>query len=389
MENKTPAKRSHIGIIVETAFSPGRKVLRGAARYAREHGDWLIFHQPRDPESWMPALLRRWRCDGLIARIEKRSLRRLLGGLNVPVVNVLGTEPTPGDCLVTVDNREIGRMGAEHLLQRGLREFGFVGLRGVAWSAERRDAFCERVRFLGCRCRAYHVVSRHPDFAAWEAELGRLGKWIAKLPRPCGIMVCNDLYAQSVLDACRQVGALVPEQIAVVGAGNDETICAICNPPLSTVDAGHLQVGYTAAEILHHLLNGEPAPGEPVRLRPVGVVTRQSTDIMAIEDPDVAMAVRFIHEKACGKLRVEDVADFVAVSKSSLQRGFQEFLGRSVHDEITRVRIDTACRLLAESDMTIGTIAQRTGFGHQAHMGVIFREKMGMTPGEYRRRASE
>ena len=137
----------------------------------------------------------------------------------MPVVNVLGAESKYGDCLVSVDNCEIGRIGAEHLLQRGLREFGFVGLRGVSWSAERRDAFCDRVESLGCPCRAYHILNRHGDFSAWEAELDRLGMWIEDLPRPCGIMVCNDLYGQSVLDACRQVGVLVPEQIAVVGAG--------------------------------------------------------------------------------------------------------------------------------------------------------------------------
>ena len=133
--------------------------------------------------------------------------------------------------------------------------------------------------------------------------------------------------------------------------------------------------------MLHTLLRGESVSSEPVRLPPIGVVTRQSTDIMAIEDPDVAMAVRFIHEKACGKLRVDDVAEFVAVSKSSLQRGFQDSLGRSVHDEITRVRIDMARRLLSDSELTIGGIAQRTGFRHQAHMGVVFREKLGDDPG--------
>ncbi len=381
--------RARVGLIVETAFSPGRKVLRGIARYAREHGGWAIYHEPRGPDEFLPAMLRQWRCDGIIARVRSKRLGRLLLKSGVPVVDVLEGKSDHDLPPVLVDNRSIATLAAEHLLQRGFKQFGYVGVRAVSWSVERRDIFVQAVEQSGSRCRVHHVMPQSRDFSAWENERNRLARWVAGLPRPVGIMVADDLHAQNVLAACNRVGIMVPEEIAVIGVDNDETVCAVCDPPLSTVDPGHLKVGYAAAELLDSLLKGDDHPQSPLVIKPVGVMTRQSTDVLAIEDPDVAMAVRFIHEEVLRPIHVDQVADYVALSRSALQRRFQEHLGRSVYGEIMRVRIGRVCEMLAETDMSIGTIAKKTGFRHQAHMGAVFREKMGFSPGEYRKQTAD
>lgn len=384
---KEVSERPHVALIVETTLSPGRRILRGIARYAREHGPWAIYHEPSAVEEGAPTWLKRWRGDGIIARLQSRQLADAVRRTGLPVVDILGLNLAPDIPLVTVDNEAIAHLAAEHLLERGFKEFGCVGIRGVRWSRRRRDAFALAVEAAGCPCRVYHLPPHSRTYASWEREQDRLAQWVQDLPKPTGVLVCDDLRGQKVLEACRRVGVLVPEEMAVVGCDNDETVCAVCDPPLSSVDADHFNVGYEGAHLLEQLMRGESPPAEPIYRSPVGVVTRQSTDVLAIEDHDVATAVRFIHEHAFEDLQIEDVVSHVLVSQSGLQRRFRNSLGRSIYGEVMRVRIKRACELLAETDMPIGVVARKAGFRHQAYMGAVFKEKLGKTPGEYRRQS--
>lgn len=380
-------KRPKVALIVETTLSPGRKILRGIARYAREYGPWTIYHEPQNLDAAIPAWLKRWQGDGIIARMQSKKLARAIRETGLPAVDVLGVTPDSQIPLVTVDNYAIGRLAAEHLIERGFRQFGCVGIRGVNWSQQRRDAFISVVSEAGCACPVYHLPTHSRTYSDWETSLDRLAAWIKRLPKPAGIMVCDDLNGQKVLDSCRQVGIPVPEAVAVIGVDNDETVCAVCDPPLSSVDPDHIHVGYEAARLLDEMLHGGSLPPQPIHLKPLGAVTRQSTDILAIDDPDVAMAVGFIQEHAFADLQVDDVVEHVLISRSALQRRFRESLGRSVYGEIIRVRMKRACELLAETEMPIGMVAKKAGFRHQAYMGAVFQEKLGKTPGQYRKQA--
>jgi LacI family transcriptional regulator len=380
-------KRLKVALIVETTLSPGRKILRGIARYAKEYGPWSIYHEPRGLDAAVPAWLRRWRGDGIIARMQSKQLARAIRETGLPAVDVLGMAHDPRIPLVTVDNRAISRLAVEHLLERGFRHFGCVGIRGINWSQQRRDAFVSSLAEAGCGCAVYHVPAHSRTYVDWEQNLDRLAEWIKQLPKPAGILVCDDLTGQKVLDSCRRVGVPVPEAVAVLGVDNDETVCAVCDPPLSSVDPDHSRVGYEAARLLDEMIGGAAPPRQPVFLDPLEVVTRQSTDILAIEDPDVAMAVGFIQGHAFADLRVDDVVEHVLLSRSALQRRFRDSLGRSVYGEIIRVRVKRACELLAETDMPIGLVAKKAGFRHQAYMGAVFQEKLGKTPGQYRKQA--
>jgi len=236
-------------------------------------------------------------------------------------------------------------------------------------------------------CHVYELPLRNLSRRSWENDQERLARWIHRQPKPLAIMACSDPRAQRVLEACRRAGVVVPDEVAVIGAGNDEPMCELCDPPLTSVIAGHRQGGYEAARMRDHLMHGGPPRRDPVSVEPLGVVARQSTDVMAIEDADTTAAVRFIREHACEGINVDDVARHCLVSRTELKRRFRRVLGRSIHDQIIGERLKQAEQLLACTELPISQVARKAGFGSQAHMGVVFKARRGKTPGEYRKQS--
>ncbi len=205
------------------------------------------------------------------------------------------------------------------------------------------------------------------------------------LPKPLGLIACNDFRGIQALDACRRSGIAVPEEVAVVGVDNEELVCTLAYPPLSSVVPDARSIGYEAAALLDRLMRGETAPAAPLSIPPVDVITRLSTDINAIADPDVATAMRFIRERACEGIGVADVLSRVPVSRSVLQRRFRSLLGRSIHGAIAGVRLQRAKQLLIDTDLPLSAIAQRAGFSHVEYLCAAFRQATGLSPGTYRR----
>ena len=287
--------------------------------------------------------------------------------------------------LIHVDNASIARLAFDHLFERGFRNFGFVGLRGINWSEQRRAPFAERAAAKQCAFSECLLPFTNPLDRPLVDEQEELNSWLKRLPRPTGIMVCNDQWGQVVLESCRQLELAVPEEMAVVAVDNDEPLCAVCNPPLSSVRPRHEEVGYEAAHLLDQLMQGIEPPTEARHISGGDVVTRRSSDVQAVNDPDVAAALRYIYEYACDGLKVGDVVEYVATSRSTLQRRFAETVGHSIHDEILRVRLERAKQLLTTTPLPIGQIARKVGFEHQEYMGSVFRKKLGLTPLQVRR----
>lgn len=384
----------HVAVLVETSLQSGRDALFGIARFAREqYGRWSIYCEASGVRDSLPGWLKKWKGDGIIARVESRDIAEKLQCLGMPVVNILGDYHCADIPHVLADNQLIGCLAAEHLLERGYRNFAFCGLKGIGWSDSRYTAFSERVKKSGYECAHFYAVppyGRQPWYSIsqspWEAAENVLAEWLKKLPIPAGLMVCSDLRGQFVIEACRRAGIVVPEQIAVIGADNDEPICELCSPPLSSVIPNHEQVGYQGATLLRRLMSGESLPSSTViKVPPRGVLLRQSTDVLAMDDRVVAEAVRFIREHACEEIGVEDVVSHVRISRSVLQRKFRQELARSIYDEIMQVRLAYAQRLLAESDLSIGVVAEKSGFGSQEYMTDVFRRRLGQSPARYRK----
>jgi LacI family transcriptional regulator len=303
----------------------------------------------------------------------------------VDVVGVLRHEQVP---LVHTNDRSVGRLGAEHLLERGFRNFAFCEYAGEFWSVDRRVGFQQALRDKGLDCAVYDMMVPGPGSGgpqSWETQQHNLAAWLKSLPRPLGVMATSDLMGQQLLEACLRLHIKVPEDVAVVGADNDEPICRIASPPLSSVIINDHQRGYAAAALLDRMMAGEPPPTEPIYVEPVGVVTRASTDIMAIDDVSVVTALTFLREHAFDRITVDDVVRVVPLSRSVLERRFRKLIGRSINSEIVRLRINRAIELLTETSLELKVVAQRAGFGTQSYMTAVFQAKVGKTPGSFRR----
>lgn len=373
-----------VALLIETSNAYARGLLAGIVSYMRENRRWSIYlpeHSRGDrPPSWLAG----WNGDGVIARIENAAIARALAHVNLPVVDVSAARLIPALPWVETDNAAFARAAADHLLERGFKHFGFCADSRFNWSVEREREFSRLVREAGGTC---SVCDPHAETRGDAAE--RLteytGDWLASLPRPAGVMACYDSCGLHVLDACRRRGIAVPDEIAVIGVDNDELLCSLADPPLSSVIPNTHRMGYEAATLLERMMEGEKIR-MPVRLiPPLGVATRPSTDALAIADPHVVRAIRFIREQACDGIGVDDVLRAVPQSRRQFEHRFARLVGRTPHAEILRVRMNRVKELLAGTDLPLETIAERTGFEHPEYLSVVFKREIGLAPSRYRR----
>lgn len=384
-----PQPIPHVAVLIETSRSYGRGLLQGVRRYLAEHGPWSVFMELRALDSSPPLWLRNWKGDGILTRTGSGALADAVQHVNVPTVELRSPRLNPQAPWVGVDNRVMGKIVAEHLIQRGFRHFGVCEIGTEIYFEERRINFIETVQEAGYDCGAYHAKGKPERPAQWEKHQDDLAAWIGSLPKPVGVMACTDQLGFFLLDACARAGVAVPEEVAVVGVENEESLCTMAMPTLSSVKFNAERIGYEAAAMLGRLMVGEAPPKEPVLIEPLGVITRGSSDVVAIEDPEIAQAVRFIRETACDGIAVTDVLKAVAVSRSALERRMRAALGRSPNEEITRVRIERAKELLISTDQPLTTIARRAGFQTPQYLVQVFRRQVGMTPGAFRRERGE
>jgi LacI family transcriptional regulator len=363
----------HVALLIETSGSYGRGLLRGVSKYNRERGGWSTYFHPHGLGDPPPPWMKNWHGDGILARIDTPEIAQLLLKSGVPVVNLRGTVAELPFPYVGPDHDQIAKLAAEHLMERGLDE------RGVT--------FAEAVRQSGGNCEVF-PADCPVDEDNWEMEQERLAKWINSLPKPVGVMACNDERGLQVLDACRRCGATVPDEVAVIGADNDEHLCDLSIPPLTSVDVNAENIGYTAAALLDQMMQGIKPPELAQRLIPRGIFTRLSTDTVASDDEEVNRALRYIRENSCAGLRVVDVLAYMGMSRASLQQRLKRIIGRTIHEEIERVRLARVKKLLISPEMTIKQVARATGFSSVQYMTRVFRAALAETPARYRSRRS-
>jgi LacI family transcriptional regulator len=241
-------------------------------------------------------------------------------------------------------------------------------------------AFDQAILAAGGRSSCYELPRDVTGKRSWERTVTRLAQWVQALPKPAGVMICSDQRGQLFFEACRKAGVAIPDEIAVLGVDNDEALCEVCPRPLSSVRAGHCEVGYRAAALLDALMRGDSVPREPLRIGPQGVITRFSSDVLAVKDEAVRRALQLIRERAQTSLSLHAIACHSGLSRSVLQRRFSSTLQRSVHQELLAVRVKRACQLLSQTDLPLSTVAECSGFKHQAYLGAVFKRVLGKTP---------
>ncbi len=371
-----------VGWLIETSNAYARGLMHGIAAYVRQHVPWSIYLSESHRGDFSLAWLSHWKGQGLIARIENRTIARFVKHLRIPMVDVSAARLIPSLPWVETDDAAIAQLAAEHLLERGFKRFGFCGDDRFNWSRWRQEKFAHLIRKNGFFCSIYKSASDQIGHQAGEIE--SMAQWVARLPKPVGIMACYDSRGRQVLNACRQRGIAVPDEVAILGVDNDEVLCDFADPPLSSVILNPHRTGYEAAALLDRMMNGERIGPEAHRIEPLGVATRQSTDVLAVEDHGVAAAVRYIREHACEGISVKDVLRAAPQSRRSLEVRFKKLIGRTPHEEISRVQLNRVKRLLAESDWSLERIAECTGFAHAGYLSAVFRRHSGLTPGRYR-----
>lgn len=368
-------------LLVESSRSSGRELLHGIVDFVRVHGPWSFYWEPRGMGQATPA--GHWRPDGIILRDSERLEKMLTYGVPTVVVGH-SKEQVPGVVNIITDSNRIGRIAAEHLLACGLTHFAFCGFRNRPWSRARFAAFTDRLRKDGYEVTPFESDERM-GLNGWQDELASLAGWLTDLPKPVGIMGCNDDRAQQVIEACKLTGFRVPEEVAVIGADNDELVCDLADPPLSSVAINFERAGYEAAAVLARLMNGESLKQTRIDAHPTRVVERRSTNMTAVEDAQLARALEFIRGHSREPLQVDDVVRAAGVSRRVLEKRFRRVLRRSVLEEIRRVRIAEITRLLVDTDASVLYIAVNTGFAGIEHIARYFRASVGMSPSEYRR----
>lgn len=382
---------------IETSREYGRGLLLGIVKYSNIYGPWSFYQEYPSPIFYMepgffsklPKKVKKTPFpknvdfDGIITR-DPQKIEKLIISKNIPTIVAIYLEkPIPGLSSIVTDNETIGRMAAEHMLDRGFRHFAYCGFEGMFWSRDSGESFSKRIAEEGYETHFYKCPKK--KLRIFDEQVV-IADWLKTLPTPIGMMTCNDDRGRQVLEACKIAGIKVPDEVAVIGADNDEIVCGLSGPPLSSIALDTERIGYEAAELLDKLMRGQTTGTHKIVARPTHIVTRQSSDILAIEDPYVVEAIRYIREHAKEMIQVDDVVGAAMISRRTLERRFRKELGRSVLEELRRARVAQIAQMLIETNLPVSQIASTLGFPSTKHIARYFHREKGINLVAFRRK---
>lgn len=376
-----------IALLLDRGLSFVREVIRGVRGYAADKPNWVLRDGP--PSLRLVSQVRDWKPHGIIAGLVLLRVAEELTSLGIPLIDTAYMLPDLQVPTVDVDHAAIGCLAAEHFLDRKFDQFGFFGSESVGYSRSQEEAFRRRVEEAG-----HTVSSCYTEYLAdlatvalWKKSTQKTQRWLRRLPKPVAVLCCEDAPARYLADVCSQIGLKVPDDVALLGVGNDDLDCSLTQPALSSIAVPAERIGFEAAALLNRLMSGEAISERLLLLPPLHVVTRYSTDSLAIEDETVQAALQYIRENAWSDISVNDLAEGIAVGRRLLERKFRTILNRSVLEEIYRVRVERAKELLTDTHLSITAVAERAGFPNTRRLDVVFSKRTGLSPREYRRQA--
>jgi LacI family transcriptional regulator len=416
-ENRSP-KFVHVALVLPTEFAYARGVLRGIIAATRERNLYTAT-MPRRKSSDLPWLFRvyrgiyghsskflarwfkDWNPDGIICQIYDDRLAKVYRETRKPVIELFESRSKSEFPRILPDDVATGELAARHFLERGFRHFAYFGAPWMFWSREREQGFHSEIeKTFRARSEAGRSEDSRPfTFTTYgaagssvpaafdgpnERRAAAMGDWLRSLPRPVALFSANDSWGFELLQAAREAGLHVPEDVAILGVDDEALLCEIAHPPLSSIRIGAEQIGRVAVSLLDQLLRRNRAPAHIPRVPPIEVVTRQSTDVLAVDDADVAAALRHIRQNAVKGLSVKQLLDEVPVNRRTLERRFISVLGHTPLEEIRRIRMERA-KVLLQTDLPIYEVANQCGFATPEYMATSFLQAMNMTPTAYRR----
>lgn len=379
-----------------------RQVIEGIGHYLQSSKvDWDVYLE----EDCLARLnnLDNWEVDGIIADFDDPDMQAALTDLAIPVIGVGGSYQSPEDYpnvpYVATDNEAVINCAYQHLKQKGLQNFAFYGYppdKEHRWALERERAIVALCEKDGFNCSVHRGYKTQPD--TWHYSMNRLADWIESLPSPIGVIAVTDARARHLLQACDKSNRLVPDQVSIVGIDDDDIARNLSRVSLSSVSQGCFDMGFQAARLLHRQINRLEAAklsGQNVNVKslprvlvpPIGIIQRQSTDFKALQDPYVIQAMHYVRQHACRGIKVEQVIDYVGVSRSNLEQRFVQECGHSIHTEIHREKLSKACKMLTETDTSLAEVAKTCGYPSIQYLYAVFKKHFGQTPKQYKREA--
>lgn len=367
----------------------------GIARFVRSSGQWEMIAWP-DVSCESLAFLKQQGCRGAIVNVQTSLKARQLVEVGIPIIAYSTLQDMGPLPYISSDAAQVARMAYEYLAGKQFQHFAFFGLTEARWTVERLDRFAELVQRDGrtlhvFKTRPIHITGSFTSFPKlWintSMKRGRseLINWLRQLPKPIAILASCDILGCHLGFFVNEAGLSVPEDVAILGIDNNEALCNICSVPMSSIALNLQEAGFAAAELLGKIImNKETMRGQQIRILPMYIKERASTNLFAIDDEDVVAAVKYINAHSHEPLQVDDIARHVCVSKRLLQKKFQQFLKKSIHEEITQAHFRNARTLLFETDLSVEKIAVDSGFGSSARMRRAFLEIAGMLPHQYR-----
>jgi LacI family transcriptional regulator len=387
---KSKSAIRRVALIYDATLAYDLKVMAGVAAYIQEKANFNIYIEENALKDQRLPDLRSWRGHGIIADMDDPIVAKAVARSNLPTVGFGGGGGGYSEYrhipYFFTNNQEISSLAADHLLGRGFRQFGFCGFERTSrngWCVEREREFRRSLAERGFNCQVYSDFPRARR--QWAYAQRQLTDWLNTLPKPIGVMAANDIRARHLLEACRTAGLRVPEDVAVVGVDNDELLCQLSCPPLTSIEQGAKRIGYEAASLLDQLMSGRQSREKRLVISPIGLVTRQSTDFLAIDDQAVEAAMAYIREHVPTGIKVASVVDSVGISRTSLEIRFRQAMGCTVHSAIRRVQLEQTRRLIAETTLPLKQIAANVGFRSVQHMTSSFGKDYHQSPGSYRR----
>ncbi len=375
-----------VALLIPLSRAFGRGITRGIINYANNIGHWHIFSILPDYTSSsqisVAKLIMKWQPDGVIARMPFLNITSF-HDFGVPTVATNIYEPLKKTANIVPDCDTPSKMAADYFISKGFRNFAFCGFH-MHWCLRREHFFQSYIHEHGYDVNIYQTPKEKMQMS-WDMEQPHLAEWLLHLPKPIAVLATNDDRARHVLEACHIAGLDVPSEVAVLGSDNDEMICTLTSPPLSSISYNFENSGYEAAELLDKLMRVKNHPKKNLVTQALGIVTRQSTDILAIDDIDVSKALEYIQNHFRKNISVTDVVEATTLSRRSLEVRFKEITRHSIAEEIRRQRIAHAAKLLVGTNLTVFQIASATGFQDTKRLNEAFTKHHQMSPGRYRR----
>lgn len=377
-------------LLIDLSEAYCRSLMSGLAQYGSMNGQWIFCRMPLafKEKYGIDEIIKwakKWKADGIVALIQESEELHKLIKTKIPIIVQDSNERFLNIPNITGGYYKTGEMAADYFLKKGFKNFAFYGSKNIVWSRERKEGFENKLREYKINVHHYEIDTSNIE-SLWYYKPSPLSKWLKSLPKPLALFACDDNQGQHVTEACKTAEIFVPEEVAILGVDNDESICMLSNPPLSSIVLNIEKGGFQAGELLHKMMTGKKNNLHDIVVEATHIITRKSTDILAVNDRGVALALKYIHENFNRTFSVKDILKTVPLSRRALEKKFKKETGRTIHQEIQRVKIDEFCRRLIDSNRNILEICYEMGLDSNKNISRIFQKEKGMTPNQYRKK---